>query len=206
MDRRIQKTREALRAALMSLLRDKALEQVEIQEITDRANTARVTFYRHYGTKEELLIDIIEQIYGRFEGLFTVLSVEQILDFRLTPPILPVFEMFETDRLFYKKLFNGTASALIQQRMRHYVVRQVTQTFGSAPRYANLPLFLIANHIASVIVGNVMWWLSDDLSYSAAYMAQVTHWTSLMGAMSLVGRQGEIILPPEGEWRLPEMY
>ena len=206
MDRRIQKTRQGLQAALLALLREKNLEEIEIQEITDLANTARVTFYRHYRTKEELLLDTIEQIYQDFEAGFPERSIEEVLDFRLPPPMYPAFEMLEKDRAFYKKVFTGSIGMLIQQRMRHYAVQQVMQTFGASPRFANLPLFLIANHIASVAIGNLTWWLADDLPYSALYMAQITHWMSLTGAMALVGRTDEIILPPPDVWRVPEMY
>lgn len=206
MDRRVQKTRQGLQGALLALLREKPLEQIEIREITDRANTARVTFYRHYGAKEELLLDTIEQIYQDFEASFSIRSIEQVLDFRLTPPITPAFEMMEKDRAFYKKVFTGSISALIQQRVRHYAVQQVMQTFGATPRFANLPLFLIANHVASVVIGNISWWLADDLPYSALYMAQITHWMSYTGAMALVGRTDEITLPPSDVWRIPEMY
>lgn len=204
MDRRIEKTRRGLQQALLSLLRDKSLEQIEIQEITDYANTARVTFYRHYGTKEELLLDTMEQIYKDVEESFTVHSAEQVLDYRLPSPVLPLFELLATDRPLYKKLLTGSASALIQQRLRQYIVLQVSQTFSSDPRYANLPLFLIANHIASAIIGNIMWWLADDLPYSAEYMAQITHLITLMGVITATGRASDLALPPADFWRIAE--
>jgi AcrR family transcriptional regulator len=202
MDRRIQKTRQALQAALLDLLLEKPLEKIEIQEITDRANSARVTFYRHYGTKEELLLDTIEQVYAEFESRFAMPSIEQVLDFSQRPPVYALYEMFQEKRVLYKKLLTGTVSALIQQRLRHYIVQQVIQTFSAAPNYANLPLFLIANHIASVVIGNIMWWLADDLPYSIEYMAQVTHWMSMSGALALVGRGGEIHPPSAEDWRI----
>lgn len=206
MDRRIQKTRQGLQRALLDLLREKPLEQIEIQEITDRANTARVTFYRHYGTKEELLLDTIEQIYQDFEAGFPRRTVEEVVDFRLTPPMYPAFEMLEKDRAFYKKMFTGSISALIQQRIRHYAVQQVMQTFGASPRFANMPLFLIANHIASVVIGNITWWLADDLPFSALYMSQITHWMSFTGAFSLIGRTDELTMPEGEMWRIPETF
>lgn len=206
MDRRIQKTRQGLQEALLTLLKEKSLEEIDIKEITDTANTARVTFYRHYGTKEELLIDTIEMIYQEFESTFTVLTAEQTLDFNATPPSQSLFELLNTDRAFYKKLFTGSASAIIQRRMRHYIVQEVTKMFGANPKYANLPLFLIGNHIASVNIGNIMWWLADDLPYSPQYMATITHRIAMLGVMNLVGRGDELIIPDNDEWRSAELY
>jgi AcrR family transcriptional regulator len=206
MDRRIQKTRQGLRDALQALLHDKPLDKIDIQEITDRANTARVTFYRHYRTKEELLLDMIEQIYKVMEDQVSIISIEQIFDFRLSPPSLPLFEFLAKDRAFYKKLFTGTVSGLVQQRLRHYIVYQITTRFSQSPRHANLPLFLISNYVASATIGNLMWWLADDLPYTPEHISQITHWISVMGVMNLVGRGDEIILPPDDVWRIPQLY
>lgn len=203
MDRRIEKTRQALRQALLILLREKPLEQIEIQEITDCANTARVTFYRHYATKEDLLLDVLEQIYQDLRESLPVPAIELITDFRQTPPVYVLFRFLEQDRLLYKKLFTGTASALIQQRIRHYIVNQVIQAFSAAPRYADMPIILIANHIASTAIGNVMWWLADDLPYSSEYMARITHWLAFAGVLTLTGRGDEITLPANNPWQIP---
>jgi AcrR family transcriptional regulator len=204
MDRRILRTRQSLQEALMMLLRQKPLEEIEIQEITEQANTARVTFYRHYGTREELLLDAIESIYQEIQTRLPVVSVEHVLDFRQPPPGQILFEFLEADRALYKKLFTGSVCALIQQRLRHYIVQQVTLTFSTSPHYADLPVGLVANHIASTMIGNMMWWLAEDVPYSAAYMARLTHWTALAGVMTVIGRGAELTLPPPEIWRLPE--
>jgi len=192
MDRRIIKTKRSLQDALLGLLREQPFEQIEIQAITDRANTARVTFYRHYGTKEELLLDVLEQIYRQMQKEFCYDSIEQILEFNQTPPIQRLFIFLEQDRLLYKKLLMGTASALIQRRVRQYIVQQIVSKFTAAPRYAEMPIVLIANQIASTVLGNIMWWLGDDLEYSGEYMARITHQMSWSGAMTLAGRSEDI--------------
>ncbi|MBX3083479.1 MAG: TetR/AcrR family transcriptional regulator [Anaerolineae bacterium] len=203
MDRRIIKTRHMLQAALLALLRELPFEDIEIQTITERANTARVTFYRHYGKKEELLADTLENIYQELQSELTHISVDSLFDLELTPPIQIVFRFVDRDRLLYKNLLMGTMSAFIQQRVRHYLVQQVIITFSQTPRYADLPIILIANNLASQAIGNIMWWLSEDLPYSAEYMARITHVMAFFGALSLMGRSADIRpLPPE-VWRLP---
>src|SRR3954469_23393258 len=119
MDRRTIKTRQMLQDALLALMHEQPFEDIEIQAITDRADTARVTFYRHYGTKEELLADVIETIYQEMQAVIQAVSVERLLDFRQPPPNLILFDFLERDRALYKKLFTGSVSAFIQQRLRH---------------------------------------------------------------------------------------
>src|SRR5262245_58497391 len=59
-DRRIQRTQQLLRAALMSLIQEKGFEALSVQEIIDRANVGRATFYAHFDSKEDLLASGIE--------------------------------------------------------------------------------------------------------------------------------------------------
>jgi AcrR family transcriptional regulator len=55
-DRRVQRTRKLLSDALVSLILEKGYDQVSIQDIIDRANVGRSTFYLHYENKEQLLL------------------------------------------------------------------------------------------------------------------------------------------------------
>ncbi|KYF89640.1 TetR family transcriptional regulator [Sorangium cellulosum] len=55
-DRRVQKTRKLLSDALVSLILEKGYDEVSIQDIIDRANVGRSTFYSHYENKEQLLL------------------------------------------------------------------------------------------------------------------------------------------------------
>ena len=59
-DRRIQRTQQMLREALMSLIQQKGFESLSVQDIIDRANVGRATFYAHFDSKEDLLASGIE--------------------------------------------------------------------------------------------------------------------------------------------------
>jgi AcrR family transcriptional regulator len=203
MDRRTAKTRQMLQDALLSLLREQTFEDIEIQAITDRADTARVTFYRHYGKKEELLADVLETIYQEMQAVMQVVSVEQLMDLRQPPPSLILFEYLEHDRTLFKKLFTGSTSAFIQKRFQHYIVEQVMLTFRDAPQYADLPIGLIANNLAACMFGNIMWWLSEDVPYPGSYMARMSLWTAMIGMMTLIGRADLLTMPPSDAWRVP---
>lgn len=54
-DRRVLKTRAALRDAMLALMAPRGWDEMTIQEICDRANVGRSTFYQHYQSKDELL-------------------------------------------------------------------------------------------------------------------------------------------------------
>lgn len=195
MDKRIQKSKQMLQAALLELLREKAFETIEIQAITEKADTARVTFYRHYGTKEELLLDVLENIYQGLQVHLVDISMEQVLDLRRLPPSYFLFSFLASDRALHKKLLTGSVSALIQARIRHYVVQQVLLSLQKDA--VHLPIPLIANQMASILIGNIIWWLAEDLPHSPEYMARLSHSIVIGGIMTLLGRSSEITLPTD---------
>ncbi len=56
-DRRVQRTKRLLSQSLVDLILEKGYEGIRVQDILDRANVGRATFYTHYENKELLLLD-----------------------------------------------------------------------------------------------------------------------------------------------------
>jgi len=61
-DRRVRKTRRALREAMQNLMAEKGYEQVTVEELTERADIGRTTFYLHYGAKQDLLLEQFDEL------------------------------------------------------------------------------------------------------------------------------------------------
>jgi AcrR family transcriptional regulator len=61
-DRRIERTQQLLRGALRSLIQEKSFEALTVQEIIDRANIGRATFYSHFDNKDDLLASGFEDL------------------------------------------------------------------------------------------------------------------------------------------------
>jgi len=61
-DRRVQRTQQLLRGALFSLIQEKGFEALTVQDIIDRANVGRATFYTHFDNKEDLLLSGFEDL------------------------------------------------------------------------------------------------------------------------------------------------
>lgn len=60
-DRRIRRTRQLLQQAFIETIRDKGFAAMTIQDITERANVNRGTFYIHYEDKYRLLDEVVRE-------------------------------------------------------------------------------------------------------------------------------------------------
>lgn len=67
-DRRIEKTQNLLREALVSLIHEKNYDSIAVKEILDRANVGRSTFYTHFRDKDELLASGIDGMLFSLES------------------------------------------------------------------------------------------------------------------------------------------
>src|SRR5262245_10661694 len=61
-DRRSLRTRQHIKIALVELLLEKQFVSITVQDILDRANVGRTTFYEHYLGKEDLLQSSLEDL------------------------------------------------------------------------------------------------------------------------------------------------
>ena len=67
-DRRAQRTRQMIRQAFIELASEKGLIAATVQEITERANISRGTFYAHYADKYDLVDAIVREEFQRNIG------------------------------------------------------------------------------------------------------------------------------------------
>ncbi len=89
-DRRVLKTQEALKQAVIGLMSEKKFDEITIQDIADRANLNRGTIYLHYQDKFDLLDKLIEVHFNEL-GEMDKWACE--LDWK--EALVPYFEYFQ---------------------------------------------------------------------------------------------------------------
>ena len=61
-DRRSRRTRQLIADAFVGLMLQKRYDDITVQDILDRADVGRSTFYAHFTDKENLLLSEIEHV------------------------------------------------------------------------------------------------------------------------------------------------
>jgi AcrR family transcriptional regulator len=169
-DRRVQRTLLMLSDALFALIVERGYDAITVQDITERANIGRATFYLHYHDKEQLLE---ESILSFFDDLTK--HVETAPDFSATYQslLIHVFQhVAERHQLYYALFHEGGPpsivirmqkwlASLIQHRVLRSRIEQSTREVDAE---------LLAMHCAGSLLALVIWWLDHDLTPAAEQM------------------------------------
>ncbi|RGY96364.1 TetR/AcrR family transcriptional regulator [Clostridium sp. AM58-1XD] len=76
-DRRCRKTVESIKTALLTMLADRPLSEISISELAETADINRKTFYNHYTSLQDVLVDIEDELS---DSIFDVLKHEDFLE------------------------------------------------------------------------------------------------------------------------------
>lgn len=189
-DPRIRKTRKGLQDAFVRLIMRSGYDAISIQDIAAEAQTARVTFYRHYRDKEELLKDCLNTLYEDLSAKTERMSAAGMLSGY--SPVSVLYEHIEEREELYRILFSSHGTHAVMERLREAIANHALKTMRGDERTRNLniPPEIVANHVASAQLGLAIWWLDHNKPYPASYMAQISLWLSLMGFFEAVGVSG----------------
>ncbi len=186
LDRRVVRTRQLLRGALLELILEKGFDAVTVQDITDRANLGRATFYLHYkGGKEELLLSNLESIYDELVARLKPLKREGLRPSENRPSQV-AFEHAAEHRDLYLVLLHSQAAATLAQRIREYLAGVIQQDLETWATDSPLPLEVIANYMAGSLIALITWWLEHDMPYPPAYMSDIFSRLTLPGVRDLL--------------------
>ena len=75
-DKRIKKTKDCLRNAMLAILDEKPFEKISVTEICERAGVSRITFYTHYGSKYDLVSEYFDDMESWAEKQYQELQRE----------------------------------------------------------------------------------------------------------------------------------
>src|SRR5262245_39795375 len=100
-DLRVRRTRLALRQALLALIEEKGFDAIIVQDITERAMINRVTFYKHYRDKYDLLEQTMHEMLGELSPTVETLLQEPTND-AVVNELVPWLEHVATHARFYR--------------------------------------------------------------------------------------------------------
>lgn len=128
MDKRMIKTKKAIRSAFAELSIEKELEQITVTDIAKRADINRKTFYAHYSSIDDILCEVENEIVVLFEKDIAKLNLKNIEH----PLILfrYISKRIDGDFEFYSRLFKGRASHTLFTKLIDLCVEKSKMIFA----------------------------------------------------------------------------
>jgi AcrR family transcriptional regulator len=169
-DRRTQRTRQTLSHALIALIQEKRYEAITVQDICDRANVGRSTFYTHYQDKDDLLASNFQEAMN---------SLGSQVEWRNGQFIFPVAQLFqhvkEHHHLYKALAWGGGFDVLLRagQRQWHTQIEAHLVTLLTNGRNPAIPLEVITTYLAGVLQTLLLWWLDRKMPYSPEHLDEM---------------------------------
>jgi AcrR family transcriptional regulator len=160
---RIQRTRQALHKALITLILERGYEAVTIKEVVARANVGRSTFYAHYPSKEDLLT-------AELETLRATLAAEQRAALARQGGVSErglgfsraLFEHVQDYRDVYRALVGERGASIMIARMRALftqLVRKELSELVPPPARGDVPRSALVQFVVGSLMSILTWWL-----------------------------------------------
>jgi AcrR family transcriptional regulator len=200
-DRRVNRTRRLLREALFELILELGYDAITIEQITDRADLGRTTFYLHYRDKEDLLLESIETIADDLRN-----QVEQYIQDQVNAPfppnpILLIFQHAALHAPLYRIILRGGAANSVLSRIREMIsdaaLEFFQQRFSSLKNPPDLapgiPTEVTVHAFAASLLGLMTWWLEQGMHYTPEQISVYFRDLFFNGALDVLG---DLKVPP----------
>lgn len=169
-DRRVQRTKQVLRGALISLIKEKGFEPLSVQDIIDRANVGRATFYAHFDNKEDLLVSGFDELRASLkERQREALGRGGRADESMFAFSYEMFAHVYEYRDVFRAMVGKHSGAMIQHLIHKLLVdlvREDMKAVVARGKARSVPTEALAQFIAGAFLGLLMWWLDGKMRQS----------------------------------------
>jgi len=172
-DPRVRRTRRLLQEALVSLILEKDYASISIKEITDRAEVAYITFFRHYNGIDELLMEVLN------EGMAELLRHIATLAGQADGPQNEVEGKLIFEYIKQKSdLFRILLKSQSVTRIRKSVIQNIARMFQDSCSFLRrpnsyVPATMASHHMAISLLALIEWWLENKMSPPPPQMGRI---------------------------------
>ena len=136
----------------MELIKEKGYDAISVEQITQRANLGRTTFYLHYKDKEDLLVDEFSELANERARTLSEIpfsawlpdleNPEHTIENKPSEPFLMVFQHVANNADIYRILLQNEKSDRILERIRKIITQAITEFMQTKVENDPIPLLL----------------------------------------------------------------
>lgn len=190
-DLRVIKTRQLLKDALLTLIKDGDFDSITVKKLTDCAQINRSTFYAHFYDKYDLLektikdelLSFVKEVAPKSGEELTSINIPKSFYLRATQYIYQHTNFFKI-----MMLENGIPS--FQQQFLQIIKKHMAdhlEKFHPKPDEMGIPKEYLISYVAHAYVGVITYWLESGMQYSPQYVAEKLASMTVKGPLSVAG-------------------
>lgn len=177
MDRRQRKTRNAIFNALILLLSKKSFDKITVEEIIQKADVGRATFYTHFETKDYLLKGLCAELFDHIFEVEHSNTNEKSLIFCCNTPntvFIHLFEHFKKNDNNICKLLSCENRELFLQYFRPQLQTLIENhlDYFTVSKPYNIPQSFWINHLTSTFIETLKWWIENGVKESPEIISE----------------------------------
>lgn len=175
MDRRQKRSRKVICEALLTLMKDKPIEEITIKELTDIADVNRKTFYNNYGSIMDVKHELEDNLIQLFFSFVKAESIEdKIVEADMNPGRLIhcLIRTVDEDRAKARIIFDSGESTILLRHLKDILnpyIMSLAQEHNVTESEMAYALYFIASGTMSVIKA----WLNDEINASSLEMENI---------------------------------
>jgi len=193
-DRRVIKSKKAIRAAFFELIQEKDFKNITIKDISERAQVDRKTFYNYYSSIFALINEFENELVIGLDALFDEIDFSKFVD--KPEEIFNALHRFLKPNIdYYKIMFSINFSENLTNKIIGLLKFKIIASFEKAIIAAKhdpheFDLAIIAEYLASAILGVYFRWINEDSSIPLEEI------TKDIGDLTFYGMSGYLIKKP----------
>ncbi|MGI2329083.1 TetR/AcrR family transcriptional regulator [Planococcus sp. YIM B11945] len=185
-DRRILRTQNNLKNAMLNLLKEKELHELSITEVAKQAKCNRVTFYSHYKDLNALLAAIVDDHLNGLASYFRK-SFQDRTRFSSTDVErhLPIFEYIYNNQFIFSLIIKGEVLPGSQNQFCETLV-QVAGTELRLEEESDIEIPTLNYFLTYGSLGFFLYWINEGFKEAPETMAKklaVLHGKMYKGAV-----------------------
>lgn len=191
-DRRVQRTRKALHEALMALILEKRYDKITVQNIIDRANVGRSTFYAHFQDKDDLLVQGLAMFSAELNAHIENAEHEGETTEHVLHSLIFFHHANVHHDLYHAMQGGGGMDVILEAGKQHLsadIQRHLDQLFPDS-NVLTIPLPIITSFVAGAMLSVLMWWLETGRPFSAEEVNAMFQRLAMSGVEQLLQNGG----------------
>jgi AcrR family transcriptional regulator len=172
-DPRVRRTRRMLRDALVSLILEKDFASISIKEITQRADVAYITFFRHFESLDQLLMEVLDEGLAELQGHIETLAKQSETSALETEGRL-IFEYIGQKADLFRILFKSQSVTRVRKKVARNIAAIFQKSCAPLARSDNqVTISIMSNHIATSLLALIEWWLENNMAPPPEEMGKI---------------------------------